>query len=316
MALSAKQLGYFVALAEEANFGRAAAKAHVSQPALSVQIKALETALGTRLVERLPREVRLTRTGQEVLVRARRILAEMGDLEQAVRWREGLAGQLTLGVIPTVAPYLLPPALARLRARDLTLDMRVREAQTQPLLEALARGRLDAAVVALPVGNAGFAAVELLRDRFLLAGSRPRVEAWRGRAARLVPSEVTADELLVLDEGHCLAGQALDVCGLAGRGPVDLGATSLATLCGLVAEGLGLTLLPELAVRTEAAATPDLALMRFAAPEPERRLALVRRAGPAGAWVEELAGILREAGETLVAAAATAIPREGGIAEA
>ena len=296
-----RQLRYFVALAEAGHFGLAAERVHVSQPALSQQVKELENALGTRLVDRLPRDVKLTRAGQEVLERARRILAEVDDLEQAVRWRGGLAGRLNLGVIPTLAPYLLPLALTRLRAADLTLDIRVREAQTEVLVTALKAGRLDAIVIALPLTDPALIATPLFDDRFLLAGSPARLERWKDGAEALRPQEIAPEQLLLLDEGHCLADQALEVCGLAGRRNVDLGASSLATLCGLVAEGFGLTLLPETALRTERAAAPGLALMRFSAPEPARSLALVRRAGSSDTgWVADLARVLGEAGQELL----------------
>lgn len=305
MAVTLKQLNYFVALAEEASFGRAAARVHISQPALSLQIKELEATLDVTLIDRLPREARLTRAGREVLGRARRILAEVGDLTQAVRWREGLSGQLNLGVIPTVAPYLLPLALTRLRARDITLDIRVREAQTATLIAELRDGQIDAAVLALPLGGAGLVAAPLFRDRFLLAGSEARLQA--ARPTR--PEAVAARDLLLLDDGHCLADQALEVCGLRGAGRVNLGASSLATLSGLAAEGFGLTLMPEIAARAEQAAAPGLALARFAEPEPARDLALVRREGSTDdGWVADLAAILRDAGTELIAHAARAIP--------
>ncbi|MGR3756246.1 MAG: LysR substrate-binding domain-containing protein [Tranquillimonas sp.] len=309
MALTLRQMRYFVTLADTGSFSAAAARVHVSQPALSIQIKEMEAHLGAPLVERLPRAIRLTRLGHEVLGRARRVLAEVDDLEQAARWRDGLAGRLHLGVIPTVAPYLLPPALTRIRASDLTLDIRVREAQTAALLDALQRGRIDAAVVALPVSAEGLETVTLFEDRFLLAGSEQRLSRWRGREDRLRPVALEPDQLLLLDEGHCLADQALDVCGMTGRRQVDLGASSLSTLCGLVSQGFGLTLLPELAVRTEAAAAPGLRLMRFAAPEPARDIALVRRAGSADdRWVGELAQLLAGAGEGPIRHARSAVP--------
>ncbi len=298
MRISLRQLQYFAALAEAGSFGHAAEMAHVSQPALSQQIKELERSLGVTLVERLPRETRLTRAGQEVLSRARRILAEVDDLEQAVRWQDGLSGRLHLGVIPTVAPYLLPLALARLRAQDVTLDIRVREAQTEVLIDALQRGRVDAAIVALPVQREGLTWEPLFPDTFLLAGSEGTLDRWRHRSDALRPQEISSDQLLLLDEGHCLADQALEVCGLPRRRQVDLGASSLSTLCGLVAAGFGVTLLPELAAASESAAAPNLRLMRFAAPEPRRDLALVRRESSTDdGWMKNLAGVLREAGE-------------------
>ncbi len=302
---SIRQLRYFVALAETGGFGRAAEIVHVTQPALSQQIKELETTLGARLVDRLPRGVQLTRAGQEVLRRARRILSEVGDLEPAVRLSRGLSGRLRLGVIPTVAPYLLPLALTRLRARDLTLDIRVREAQTEPLIEALGQGRLDAVVAALPLPGSNLVAEPLFEDRFVLAGTRARLDRWASSVEELRPTSLAPDQLLLLDEGHCLADQALEVCGLKGRGQIDLGASSLATLAGLVAEGFGLTLLPEIALRAETAAAPELALMRFAAPEPSRDLALIRRSGSSDdGWVEALADILRDAAAELLQSAA------------
>ncbi|PSK86151.1 LysR family transcriptional regulator [Limimaricola soesokkakensis] len=305
---SLKQLRYFVALAETGGFGRAAETVFVSQPALSQQIKELETILGVELVERLPRGIRLTRAGREVLERSRRILGEVAELERAARLSRGLTGRLRLGVIPTVAPYLLPIALTRLRARDLTLDIRVREAQTEKLLDDLEAGRVDAVVAALPLPVAGLAVEPLISDRFVLAGTAARLARWVGDPEALRPTSLAPDQLLLLDEGHCLADQALEVCGLRGRGRVDLGASSLATLSGLVAEGFGLTLLPEIALRAETAAAPGLALMRFATPEPARELALVRRAGGDGGWAAPLADLLREAGAELMGSARTVCP--------
>jgi LysR family hydrogen peroxide-inducible transcriptional activator len=297
---SLKQLRYFVALAETGGFGRAAEIVHVTQPALSQQIKELETILGVELVERLPRGVRLTRAGREVLERSRRIMAEVADLERAARMTRGLSGRLRLGVIPTVAPYLLPLALTRLRARDLTLDIRVREAQTEALLADLEAGRIDAMVAALPVAEPNLAVTPLITDRFVLAGTPGRLARWAEGRSALRPDALAPDQLLLLDEGHCLADQALEVCGLRGRGRVDLGASSLATLTGLVAEGFGLTLLPEIALRAETAAAPGLALRRFADPEPARELALIRRAGGDDGWVAPLAALLGEAGAELL----------------
>jgi LysR family hydrogen peroxide-inducible transcriptional activator len=222
-----------------------------------------------------------------------------------VRLAGGLAGRLTLGVIPTVAPYLLPLALTRIRARDLTLDIRVREAQTASLVADLIDGALDAAVISLPLPVTGLVAEPLFTDRFLLAGSEARL---RSRGADLRPAQVPQEQLLLLDEGHCLADQALEACGFERRRSVDLGASSLATLCGLVAEGFGLTFLPEIAVRTELAAAPGLSLRRFSRPEPAREIALVRRAGQgADNWAGDLAELLRAAGVELLAESQAAL---------
>ncbi|MCP1168267.1 LysR substrate-binding domain-containing protein [Limimaricola litoreus] len=308
MTPSLKQLRYFVALAETGGFGRAAETVFVTQPALSQQIRELETILGVVLVERLPRGIRLTRAGREVLERARRILSEVADLERAARLSRGLTGRLRLGVIPTVAPYLLPGALTRLRAQDLTLDIRVREAQTEILLDDLEAGRVDAVVAALPLPGAGLAVEPLIEDRFVLAGTQARLASWSQGTEARHPAELAPDQLLLLDEGHCLADQALEVCGLRERGRVDLGASSLATLAGLVAEGFGLTLLPEIALRAETAAAPGLSLMRFAAPEPARELALVHRAGGEEGWAAPLAALLRDAGAELLNSARAVCP--------
>jgi LysR family hydrogen peroxide-inducible transcriptional activator len=302
MNITLRQLQYFIALSETRHFGRAAARAHISQPALSVQIAGLESALGARLIDRTGRGVILTPTGHAVLAHARKVMAELRALGDAARSERGLSGRLTLGVIPTVAPYLLPVALPLLRARNVTLDLRVREAQTDTLLEDLASGRLDAAVIALPSGRAGLEEAPLATDRFLLAGSEAQIAALAARDAPLRPEDIAPGRLLLLDEGHCLADQALAVCGLDRAATrVDLGASSLATLAGLVAEGFGLTLLPEIARATESAAAPGMRLIRFAAPEPARSLGLVRRAGAdGGAWFGELVALLIEALRSLM----------------
>ncbi len=302
MDITLRQLGYFVALAESGSFNLAAARVNVSQPALSQQIKELEQRLGAVLVERLPREIRLTRSGQAVLERARALLSDAEDLRHSASRQNGLTGALRLGVIPTIAPYLLPVALTRLRAADLTMDIRVREAQTARLVADLADGRLDAAVMSLPISAPTLAAIPLFRDRFVLAGSRDRL-AGMGRALEhLRPDALPGDQLLLLDEGHCLGDQALEVCGLARSGrSVDLGASSLATLSGLVAQGFGLTLLPEISLPSETRAAPDLAIRRFASPEPAREVALVhRRSTPDEGWLGGLAAILREAAQDLI----------------
>lgn len=308
MKVTLRQLRFLTALADEGHFGRAAAAVNVSQPALSVQIRELEAALGARLVERGGREVVVTPTGREVVRRARRILDTVSEIEQVARWDRGLAGRLRIGVIPTVAPYLLPSALPALRARNLSLDLGVREAQTDRLVEEVREGALDAAVVALPLVEPGLVAEPLFDDRFLLAGSPDRLAALGAGGAGAValhPEDMEPGQLLLLDDGHCLADQALAACAVdRSRVRMDLRAASLATLCRLVSEGMGLTLLPELAVRAECAAAAGLALARFADPEPRRTIGLVRRAlSVDDGWFGELAAILATAGRAEVAAA-------------
>jgi LysR family hydrogen peroxide-inducible transcriptional activator len=299
MAFTFKQLRYLIALADNAHFGRAAAAVNVSQPALSVQIRQLEAALGVRLVERGARETVITPTGRDIVRRARAILAEVAEIEQVARWDRGLAGRLRVGVIPTVAPYLLPSALPRLRARNLSLDLGVREAQTDRLIDEVRQGALDAAVVALPVPEPGLVAAALFDDRFLLAGCDERL---RGFQSPPHPEDMEPGQLLLLDDGHCLTGQALAACRVDPTGArLDLRAASLTTLCRLVSEGFGLTLLPELAASAERAAAPNLRLVRFADPEPKRTIGLVRRRlSVDDGWFGELATILAAAAAEVI----------------
>ncbi|WP_207100594.1 hydrogen peroxide-inducible genes activator [Paracoccus shandongensis] len=300
MNITLRQLRYFLALAQQGHFTRAAEVMHVTQPALSMQIRALEDEVGSQLVERTPSGVMLTPQGRAFEAHARQVMAAMAGLEQGMRL-PGQGGRLMLGMIPTVAPYLLPEALPILRARDLTRDLHLREAQTDRLVEELSLGRLDVAVVATPPDSADLVAVPLFTDRFLLAGSQDRI-ARLGRS-RPEPRDLDPGQLLLLDEGHCLGDQALEVCGLGRRGArLDLGAASLSTLCRLAAQGMGLTFLPQLALRLERAAAPGLSVVEFPDPQPCRDVLLLRRAStPAGGWFDDLAAVLAEAGERVMA---------------
>lgn len=300
MNITLRQLRYLLALAEHGHFGHAAEMVHVSQPALSMQIKALEAEFGAVLVERTPGAVMLTPQGRVVADHARRVLAEVAALEQSAR-KPGQGGRLMLGMIPTVAPYLLPEALPQLRSADISRDLHLREAQTDRLLAELGTGRIDAAVIASPPDDDSLTAMPLFQDRFLLAGSAGRIADLAGQTDELRPRSLDPAQLLLLDEGHCLGDQALEVCGLTRRtGRLDLGAASLATLCRLAAQGMGLTFLPEIARRQELAAAPGLTLMRFPDPQPARQIMLVRRAStPAADWFDDLAQVLVRAGEVL-----------------
>ncbi|MBU2958792.1 LysR substrate-binding domain-containing protein [Paracoccus sp. 1_MG-2023] len=300
MNITLRQLRYFLSLCEHAHFTRAAEAINVTQPALSMQIRALEEEIGAKLVERTSGGVVLTPQGRTLEEQARRVMASMAGLELAVR-RPGQGGRLMLGMIPTVAPYLLPAALPLLRARDIGRDLHLREAQTERLMDELTTGHLDAIVVATPPTEAGVDAIPLFTDRFLLAGSTNRIEEMRGQIVE--PRTLDPGQLLLLDEGHCLGDQALEVCGLGrGRGRLDLGAASLATLCRLAAQGMGLTFLPEIARAQELAAAPGLTAMRFPDPQPLREVLLLRRSStPAGGWIDDLAGILRQAAGPLLA---------------
>ncbi|TVS01385.1 MAG: LysR family transcriptional regulator [Rhodobacteraceae bacterium] len=309
MKVTLKQLAYFRALAKARNFGRAAEMVNVSQPALSMQIKELEGALGASLVERLPRDIRLTPAGRAVLERAERVLSEAVELEASAR-QQKLEGPLHLGMIPTVAPYMLGDLLARLRTADITRELRLREALTADLLTGLREGRLDAVVLADPPSAPDLIGLPLFTDRFLLAGSQGRLSALGKGADALRPHALNPEHLLLLDDGHCLADQALEFCALDRRQTrLDLGATTLSTLCGLVAQGFGLTFVPELAVPAECAATPGLHLRRFDTPEPARALVLVRRASSdGGAWFEDLHTHLLAVGQAVLTRACTTVP--------
>jgi len=302
MNITLRQLSYFKALAEQRNFGRAAEVVHVSQPALSVQIREMEKTLGGILVERQARDVVLTPFGRRILEHAERVLDASQALADAARWRGGLSGQLRLGLIPTIAPYILPAALEAMRSRDISLDVQVQEAKTGRLLADLRSGKLDAAVIALPAGEEGLVEIPLFEDRFLLAGTAARLALQEQGAEALRPMELGASQLLLLEEGHCLTDQALDVCGRGrGHAQINMGASSLSTLSRLVAAGFGLTLMPELAALQEQRAAPSMCLMRFSSPEPARMVGLVRReASEDDGWCAALATMLREVGEALV----------------
>ncbi|WP_439574112.1 LysR substrate-binding domain-containing protein [Phreatobacter sp.] len=274
--VSLKQLRYFDALARNGHFGRAADDCAVTQPALSMQIQELERELGLKLLERRRNGVKLTSEGREIARRAARILAGVRDLKDyAQHLSEGLTGTLQLGVIPSVAPYLLPRFLPKLRARYPDLDVHIRETQTAQLTRELLDGHLDLLVVALPIDNPDIETIRLFEDRFLLALPASRRIDSRVRAT---PDIIKGDRLLLLEEGHCLRDQALTFCDLRTVETIDtFGASSLTTLVQMVANGLGLTLLPEICLEVEAARA-ELNIMRFAEPEPSRTLGLAWRA--------------------------------------
>ncbi|MCJ8141282.1 LysR substrate-binding domain-containing protein [Falsirhodobacter halotolerans] len=302
MALTLKHLGYFLALSRERHFGRAADVANVTQPALSMQIRDLEDRLGCALIER-GREIRLTPAGRSVAERAARILAEVADIEAMAR-RKTLGGRINVGFIPTVAPYILPHLLPKL-----TLELGVHEAQTHALLTKLADGSLDAAVIATPPPP-GLHGRPLFEDRFLLAGNRRRMAGLSARIEALRPAHLDPDHLLLLDEGHCLADQALAVCGLGREeSRLALGASSLSTLSGLVAQGMGLTFLPEISIAVETAAQPAIRLARFADPQPSRQIMLVGTplAATEG-WFDDLSAALQAAAQTISAMPRVALP--------
>ncbi|NVO55039.1 LysR family transcriptional regulator [Rhodobacteraceae bacterium B1Z28] len=307
MNFTLRQLQYFQAVAEQRNFGRAAQVCNVSQPALSVQIKALEETLGGILFERQARDILLTPLGRDVLEHARQVLGAADRLDQFARDHSGGHRSLSIGIIPTIAPYLLPGVLAGLRAGDVSLRVRIREARTERLLSFLRGGEIDAAVLALPAGGSEFQEIPLFKDQFLLAGSATRLKRLSTSPDVLRPLDLQSAQLMLLEDGHCLTDQALEVCGQdRSSGQINMGASSLATLSRLVAEGFGLTLMPELAARSETEAVPGLRLLRFGAPQPARTVGLVRRASTVGEdWMDRLAQVIRDVGEGIVTATRT-----------
>lgn len=244
---SLRQLRHLVALADQAHFGRAAAACHVTQSTLSASVIALERLLGAPLVDRTSRKVVLTAHGAEVVARARRLLLDAADLVLAARaGAEPLAGLLRLGVIPTIGPFLLPGVLRRLRRRFPKLQLYLREDLTDRLIALLDKGDLDLALIALPYDAPGVQTLTLFDDGFLLAARKDHRLA-RNRRAR--SADLAGESLLLLAEGHCMRGHALAACRLPRRAETaSLEATSLLTLVQMVENGLGVTLLPQLAI--------------------------------------------------------------------
>ncbi len=268
-----RQLRYFEAAARLGHFGRAAEECAVSQPALSMQIKELETELGAVLFERRPGEVVLTPLGHEIADRAAKILLAANDLSAIAKHQtKVLAGPLSLGIIPTLAPYVLPRLLVYLQKQYPQLRLELREAQTKTMLAELSRGELDLVMAAIPNQTSDLEEEHLFDDRFLLATSLENATK-----ARVDPETLDPARLILLEEGHCLRDQALSFCALErGVTKTGLGATSLSTVMQMVANGYGATFIPEIAVETETRGR-NLSLTRFTAPEPSRRIGLVWR---------------------------------------
>ncbi len=303
--LTIRQFRYFEALARHGHFGRAAEACAISQPALSMQIRDIEDAFGAPLFERGTRQVRLTGFGEEVALRLRDILRGVDELEDLARAsRDRLAGRLRIGVIPTVAPYLLPAIVADLSRAHAGLDIRVRETVTPKLLVELAEGRLDTAIVALPISEPALEEVALFTEAFVLVrhGSE---------AGKPVPSAETLARmrLLLLEEGHCFRDQALSFCDLGSARPRELlDGSSLSTLVQMVGAGIGVTLIPEMAVPVETRSA-DVSLARFPEPQPARTIGMVwRRSNPLAERLHEVAGSVRRAADGL-RAAGVAAPR-------
>ncbi len=294
--LTFKQLRYFQALVRYGHFGHAADACAISQPALSVQIKELETALGMILFERTARQVRLTAFGAEFALRVRGIVQsvdELGDLARAARGR--LTGRLRIGVIPTIAPYLLPTIIGALHQSHPDLDIHVRETVTPRLIQELSDGRIDTAVVALPLSEPAFTEVALFDENFVLV--RPDADAGKPVPSR---DSLRAMRLLLLEEGHCFRDQALSFCNFGGAVPREgLDGSSLATLVQMVGAGIGVTLIPEMAVRVETRSAP-VCVVRFNRPRPSRTVGMIwRKTNPLSAQLLELSEVVRQAGADL-----------------
>lgn len=287
-----RQLRYFEALARHGHFGRAADDCSISQPALSVQIRDLEESLGAELFERAARQVRLSAFGEEFLLRVRDILRsvdELGDLARA--HRKQLVGRLRIGVIPTVAPYLLPGMISALTRENADLDIHVRETVTPKLLQELAEGRLDTAIVALPISEPAMTETPLFEENFVLV--RPREDAEKPVPDREMLREM---RLLLLEEGHCFREQALSFCDMGAVRPREiLDGSSLSTLVQMVGAGIGVTLIPEIAMPVETRSA-DVSIARFADPQPSRTIGMIwRKTSPIAKQLTEVAEVVRKA---------------------
>jgi LysR family hydrogen peroxide-inducible transcriptional activator len=288
--ITLRQLRYFEALSRQGHFGRAADVCSVSQPALSVQIKELEQTLGVMLFERSARNVCLTGFGEKFADRARKILREVEELEDLARTTNGLiAGKLRLGVIPTIAPYLLPKIIGNLSNSHADLDLHVRETMTPSLIQELADGKLDAAIVALPVSEPAFMEVALFSEKLLLV--RPNTDAHLP-----VPNSDMLKEmrLLLLEEGHCFRDQALSFCNIRSALSRDgLDASSLSTLVQMVGVGIGVTLIPEMAISVETRSAA-VSVARFNDPEPTRTIGMIwRKTSPLADQLLHISNIVR-----------------------
>ena len=302
--LTLRQLRYFDALARNGHFGRAAVACAVSQPALSMQIKELEDALGAVLIERGARQTRLTRFGVEAAAGVRAILRsvdELGDMARASRG--GLSGRFRIGMIPTIAPYLLPALIRNLAEAHADVEMQVREAVTSRLIQELKEARLDAAILALPVSEPALTEVPLFAESFLLV--RPGVD----EGAPVPSSEALREmKLLLLEEGHCFRDQALSFCDMQTSPSRDtLDASSLTTLVQMVSAGLGVTLIPEMAVALETRSAA-VSVSRFKDPQPSRTVGMIwRKANPLSGQLLQLSEVVSRSADSLRAPKETAI---------
>ena len=294
--ITLRQLGYFDALGRHGHFGRAADACAISQPALSMQIKELEDALGAALIERGARQIRLTKFGEEAVRRVRDILRSVDELEDFARAsRDRLVGRLRIGMIPTVAPYLLPTVIGNLNRLHSELDIHVRETLTAKLLQELIEGRLDTAIVALPVSEPSLTEVALFAENFLLV--RPRADAGTPVPDREALREM---RLLLLEEGHCFRDQALSFCNMHSSLPRQgLDASSLSTLVQMVGAGIGVTLIPEMAVAVETRSA-SVSVARLKSPQPSRTIGMIwRKTNPLAGQLLQISEVVRLSADAL-----------------
>jgi LysR family transcriptional regulator, hydrogen peroxide-inducible genes activator len=274
--MNLKDLKYLVALADTGHFGRAAERTFVSQPTLSAQLKKLEGYLGVKLVERHPKHVQLTDVGKQIVTRARRMLNEGDEILALARNNtDPLAGKLKMALIPTIGPYLLPRVMQKIRKALPQLGLMLYEHQTEELLRRLKDGELDLGILALPVEQDGLETCELYKEEFTVA--LPNANPLAQKASIKIP-DLKGQTLLLLEDGHCLRDQALEVCSRVDiREAEDFRATSLETLRHMVVAGLGVTLMPELAVESPFGAQRGLTIRQFAKPAPTRTVGAVWR---------------------------------------
>lgn len=299
--MNLRDLRYLVALADHKHFGKAAAACFVSQPTLSTQIRKLEEELGVAVVERAPRKVMLTPAGRDIAERARKIVADVEQMKEAARRsQDPEAGTVRLGMFPTLGPYLLPHVVPGIRARFPRLELLLVEEKSDVLLARLRDGRLDAGLLALPVHDDQLHAEFLFEEPFLLAVPEGHALAQR---TSLSIGDLSRQKLLLLEDGHCLRDQALDVCQLAGASEKgEFQATSLETLRQMVAANVGVTLLPTLAVKPPVARSENIRLLPFEGVQPSRRIAMLwRRSSAMTAFLSELAQVFRELPDALLA---------------
>lgn len=273
--ITLRQMRYFEALATSGHFGKAAASVSVSQPALSSQIQEMEASLGVRLVERSRSGTFLTDAGEELLPEIRDILSRVDRLQERAKHARGLLeGRLRLGIIPTVAPYLVPELIPALKSQYPRLELELKELMTDDCLRELYAGKMDCAIVALPLDADNLNSLPLFKDRFLIASAEDENTILM---SPMTQDQVDVEKLLLLEEGHCLREQALAVCGgAASRRVANYGATSMATLLQMVSHGMGITLIPEIATRDEASRN-RMRIVPFAEPQPFREIGLVWR---------------------------------------